>query len=594
MSQVIDLLLYPFRVFVTSADRLYWLYWLTAYLGGLAVVVLVRREVNSIRQGLAYLFPASIYLNRSVLNDCLVAYVNLIWMAGLFGSWVALISITCSTAVESWLNLHAVSLKGSATAWSEHAWLWTILLFLVSDFCMYVSHYLQHRIGWLWEFHKVHHSAEVMMPITVYRFHPLDNLFNLAVAAVGGGIAWGVIRFTVGDAFIVNAGGSGILMILFYLSFFNLRHSHVWFSYGPFLSRIFISPAQHQIHHSRAVRHLDKNFGFVFAFWDWMVGTLYLPKRKEPLVFGLNADESCEYRSLWGLLMLPFLKVYHRMADRLQRFRISPASVVAFLIALLIPLFYAYTPLRKDSNVDSVFLEEMTWPEVRQALDKGVTSIIIPTGGTEQNGPHLILGKHNAIVRYTAEEIARKLGGTLVAPVVAYVPEGNIDPPEGHMRYAGTLSVRETIFAGTLEDAARSLKQHGFKLILFLGDSGGNQKVQREVAASLSQEWAAAGVRVAALDGYYGDNHQVEYLNDLGFSMDQIGTHAGMRDTSEMLWVKPEGVRMGIMKDVPSAELDPHGYNGAVSRATSELGKELLRLKVKAAVESTLLSPRKE
>src|SRR5215510_5493973 len=124
---------------------------------------------------------------------------------------------------------------------------------------------------------------------------------------------------------------------------------------------------------------------------------------------------------------------------------------------------------------DTVFLERLTWTEVRDAMAAGKTTIIVPTGGTEQNGPHMAIGKHNVRVAANAETIARRLGNALVAPVMAYVPEGAIDPPTGHMRFPGTISLPDPIFRQVLEYAARSLKQHGFRNIVFLGDSDGNQ-----------------------------------------------------------------------------------------------------------------------
>jgi creatinine amidohydrolase/Fe(II)-dependent formamide hydrolase-like protein len=256
-----------------------------------------------------------------------------------------------------------------------------------------------------------------------------------------------------------------------------------------------------------------------------------------------------------------------------------------FLIALAVPLAFAYRSKPHVASSVTVFLEDMTWAEVKAAIDAGTRTVIVPTGGTEQNGPHLTLGKHNAIVHYTAGKIAGALGHTLVAPVVAYVPEGGMDPPEGHMRYAGTLSIRESVFADVLEDAARSLKQHGFTTIAFLGDSGGNQAAQQKVAYSLSQEWAAKGIRVLSLDAYYSDNHQVEYLQGLGFGPDQIGTHAGLRDTSELLSVNPQAVRDNQLEDFNVGGEFRDGYNGAITKASAKLGDELLRLKMNAAID---------
>ena len=151
----------------------------------------------------------------------------------------------------------------------------------------------------------------------------------------------------------------------------------------------------------------------------------------------------------------------------------------------------------------SVFLEELTWTEVRDAIAAGKTTVIIPTGGTEQNGPHMVLGKHNYLVKYKAGEIAARLGNALVAPVMAYVPEGDVNPPTGHMRYAGTITTPQDVFVKVLEFAARSFRQHGFVDVVLVGDSGGNQEGQRIVAAALNSEWASTPVRVHHITAYY-------------------------------------------------------------------------------------------
>ena len=162
---------------------------------------------------------------------------------------------------------------------------------------------------------------------------------------------------------------------------------------------------------------------------------------------------------------------------------------------------------------DTVFLEDLTWTEVRDVLEAGTTTIIIPTGGTEQNGPHMVLGKHNYLVKHKAGEVARRLGNALVAPVMAYVPEGDVDPPTGHMRFPGTITTPPAVFEQLLEHAARSLRQHGFRDIALLGDSGGNQASQAAVADRLNREWVDTPVRVHHLTDYYpgpGDAWLVE------------------------------------------------------------------------------------
>src|SRR5262245_16381001 len=123
----------------------------------------------------------------------------------------------------------------------------------------------------------------------------------------------------------------------------------------------------------------------------------------------------------------------------------------------------------------TVFLEDLTWTELRDEIGAGKTIILIPIGGTEQNGPAIALGKHNARAKLLAARIALALGNALVAPVMAYVPEGSISPPSGHMRFAGTITMPDAAFEQTVEYAARSFKAHGFRHIVLLGDHGGYQ-----------------------------------------------------------------------------------------------------------------------
>lgn len=236
------------------------------------------------------------------------------------------------------------------------------------------------------------------------------------------------------------------------------------------------------------------------------------------------------------------------------------------------------------SPPDSVYLEDLTWVEVRELIKRGKTIAIVPTAGLEQNGPHMVLGKHGYIVRHLAERIAKRLGNALVAPVLDYVPEGPVDPPQGHMRFAGTISIPEPVFASVLEHAARSLRAHGFTTICFLGDSGGNQKAQAEVAERLNLEWAGTGTRVLHLGDYYARNGQTEWLLAQGETVRAIGTHAGIRDTSELLAVSPKGVRPEMIRPDGGFYLEPTGVHGDPTRASARRGETLLQLKVEAAL----------
>lgn len=227
-----------------------------------------------------------------------------------------------------------------------------------------------------------------------------------------------------------------------------------------------------------------------------------------------------------------------------------------------------------------VHLEDMTWQEVRERQARGTFAIVVPTGGTEQNGPHLAIGKHNRIVAFTAAEIAQELGFALVAPVVSYVPEGRIHPPEGHMRFPGTISMREETFAALLEDTARSFKQGGFRLICFIGDSGGNQRMQQYVADKLSAEWRNEGVKVLNVTDYYAGNGQKEWLAANGIGGETPEAHAGFMDTAELLAIDPSLVRTQLVETYSQKDYLATGASGDARGAAAQQGRTLLAKKV--------------
>jgi creatinine amidohydrolase/Fe(II)-dependent formamide hydrolase-like protein len=271
--------------------------------------------------------------------------------------------------------------------------------------------------------------------------------------------------------------------------------------------------------------------------------------------------------------------------------RYSPAKLaLGILAALVLALIAIERPLTAPLP-DTVKLADMTWVEVRTALAHGYTRVIVPSGGIEQNGPHMILGKHDYIVGFTAERIAKELGQTLVAPVVSYVPEGDYDPPTGHMRFPGTLGVPENVFAGMLDGIARSLKAGGFKTICFIADHGGSLKPQAAVAARLSREWATDGIKVISVGDYYAAGEaQEKYLQGQGETPTTIGQHAGITDTSELMAVHPPGVDLARLAAVPLRS-EPTGVNGDPRRASVERGKAMLEMKVQAAVRQIRASP---
>ena len=259
--------------------------------------------------------------------------------------------------------------------------------------------------------------------------------------------------------------------------------------------------------------------------------------------------------------------------------RLLAVAALASLAAAVAP-----APAAAQSPGDP-FIEQMTWTEIRDAMSAGKTLAIVPTGGTEQNGPHMVMGKHNYIITHTAGLIAKELGNALVAPTIAWVPEGSYER-EGFGDKPGVITNPSPSYNNLLEAAVRSLASHGFTEILLMGDSGGNQAGLTEVADRLSAEFGAAGPKVLALTDYYekGQEYTRAWLMaEYGYDMETIGSHAGITDTSAVMYVFPDGVRND--RRMPQGGHPDAGVTGDPTLATREIGQMVIRFKVVAAMQ---------
>lgn len=261
-------------------------------------------------------------------------------------------------------------------------------------------------------------------------------------------------------------------------------------------------------------------------------------------------------------------------------------AVLVLLVGALAPPSRAIAQIAFEDEIrmerpipalNTIWIEEMTWIEIRDALAEGVTTAIVSTGGIEQNGPYVAMGKHNYVLEGACEGIARRLGDALCAPIIKLVPEGNIDPPSGHMRYHGTISVRQETFEAMLEDVGRSLAQHGFEYIVYIGDSGGNQTGMQAVAERLNAEW---GSERALFIGEFYDNAGVQRHMEETFGIyeESEGWHDNYWLSAMQAAVDPETIRYEQRVQADHASIN--GVSIVPIGRTISVGEELLRWRV--------------
>ena len=292
--------------------------------GAIAALVLISRQRKtgqtvSMRGLFSALFPAAVWRHRSARHDLFIILIN----DGLLFFLPAMVVIAISP-------LGAVFSDAATEAVQPSPWkmaLFGIYLALAWDFFATFAHYLKHKIPVLWEFHKVHHCAEVLTPLTAMRRHPVEIVISSLIVGAGIGVVtmvWTVIFGAPGSTFEV--GGVALIVYLWRLVGYNIRHSHIWISYGPFWNRFLMSPAHHQLHHSRDARHYDYNFGHIFTIWDRLFGTLYQPVEGEVFEYGIEHEENAELNTLAALYIRPLQKAAARFAPKKTSIPAQPAE----------------------------------------------------------------------------------------------------------------------------------------------------------------------------------------------------------------------------------------------------------------------------
>jgi sterol desaturase/sphingolipid hydroxylase (fatty acid hydroxylase superfamily) len=307
-------LLWPLYEFLSDGNsRYFWLY----CAAGIAISIYVNHRASAQHPGAQPLFAREVWLGRSPTNDYVVLVLGSVLRLTVL-SWAFINWRVIAEFVVALLRTAGVSGEVEDMTAIGLGMAMTITLFLVDDFVRWYVHYLMHRVPELWEFHKVHHSAEELNFATAERFHPLEVVLTSLAGAVSFGLVNGLFIGLFGDKLTVTTVfGANLFLVLFNIAGGVLRHSPVWVSFGPAIERWVISPAMHQIHHSSRPEHFDKNLGGSLAVWDRWFGTLHIPQGREIEGYGIGS-ETRDFRSLGVIYFRPFARSASLFASRLR------------------------------------------------------------------------------------------------------------------------------------------------------------------------------------------------------------------------------------------------------------------------------------
>ena len=291
---------FALEYFINPDKRLYWLYLLSSVFLAVAYFYVTKKNTRVITSSKLWLHPSA---KLDYYYFFLSYFLNLFLLVPYIIS-----AKSVAIYVNKFLYAQFDYFENTIFSYEEIVLMYTISIFVFSDFTRYWLHRFLHTIPFLWEFHKVHHSAKVLTPITFYRVHPVENfLFGLRYS-LSIGFVTGIFIYLFGamiDIYMVL--GVNIFLFIFSLFGSNLRHSHVAFSYGKYIEKWLLSPKQHQIHHDK--KHFNKNYGGYIAIWDRVFGSLCLSNSVNVLKFGLRKNQMDEYLSLKDLILRPFINL---------------------------------------------------------------------------------------------------------------------------------------------------------------------------------------------------------------------------------------------------------------------------------------------
>lgn len=306
---------------------------LTSLVGALAIAALFlayqrhkRGRRVRLRTIVRALFPRRIMQHRSNQADIFYLFFN-VFMAGILFGWAALSYQFVSNGLIAGLVFLFGPLQPTTLSPFITRTVITVMLFLAYELGYWFNHWLSHKVPLLWEFHKVHHTAEVLTPLTNFRVHPVYGWIFANILAFSAAVANGLGHYMFGEiAYQYAIGDTNIILVLFIHAYVHLQHSHMWIAFTGVLGRILVSPAHHQVHHSADPKHFNRNFGSCLALWDWVFGTLYIPaKEREPLVFGV--PDHVEAHTVKAEFVDPLLNAARHLKPLLpRRGALTPAN----------------------------------------------------------------------------------------------------------------------------------------------------------------------------------------------------------------------------------------------------------------------------
>jgi sterol desaturase/sphingolipid hydroxylase (fatty acid hydroxylase superfamily) len=274
------------------------------------------------------LFPAHIVKSRSNWADIGYLYFYVFVFSLLLGWAILSYQFLTNAIIDGLVLAFGQPSRTTLPEWLARSII-TAMLFLAYELGYWINHYLSHRVAFLWEFHKVHHSATVLTPLTVFRVHPVYMCIFVNILAIATAIASGAANYLFGNtAYQYAVSDTNIILVAFIHTWGHLQHSHMWISFTGTLGRLFLSPAHHQVHHSTNPIHFNKNMGSCLAVWDWMFGTLYVPnKERERFGFGVEPDRPHAH-TIRGELLAPFYLAGARLGSALLRLKRRAAGLL--------------------------------------------------------------------------------------------------------------------------------------------------------------------------------------------------------------------------------------------------------------------------